>query len=352
MKLIKKDIRHGTVSLKIQNQNDLWYLSHIIDTGDLISGKTQRKIKVGAEGDRNQKTVTKKVFMKIEVEKLEFHKYSDKLRASGKIAEGTEDIAKGQYHTFNLEPTVEITIKKDKWLKFQLDKLAEAEKEKDANVLICLLDREKAIFAQLRNYGFDVITEIAGNVQKKDSPEVVKSSFYKDIINSLKELDQRNNYSKILVASPAFWKEYLVKAIETDPIKSKILTSTTNSVDVDGINEVLRRPEVVTALNEDRVVKEMNAVEELMTEIGRNGKCVYGLDETENAVNSGAVKMLLISDSLLHKSREEGYYERIDSMLRNVDSMKGRIEIISSEHDGGKRLDGLGGIGAVLRYQV
>jgi len=352
MKIIHKDLKKGVLKVRIQNQNDLWYLSHIIDEGDLVSGKTQRKIKMGAEGDRATKTIVKKVFIKIQVEKLEFHKYSDKLRASGKIVEGPEDVARGSYHTLTLEPTVEVKIEKEKWLSFQVDKLQEAAKEKDVNILICLLDREKAIFAELKNYGFEVLTEIAGNVQKKDSPEKVKSSFYQDIINIMREYDSKHNYSRIIVASPAFWKEYLMEVLEKDALKKKILSATCNSIDVDGINEVLRRPEVVTALQDDRVVRELNIVEDLFVQINKDGLAVYGIDETKKAVDSGAVKSLLVSDSLIHKSREDGTYERIDKMLKTVDSMKGDINIISSEHDGGKKLDGLGGIGGLLRYKI
>jgi len=352
MKIIHKDIRKGVLKIRIQNQNDLWYLSHIVEEGDMLSGKTQRKIKIGEEGDRNQRTAVKKVFLKIDVEKLEFHKYSDKLRASGKVVEGPDDISKGSYHTLTLEPTVEITIEKEKWLKFQLDKLSEAEKEKDVNIMLCLFDREKAVFAELKNYGFEMLTEIAGNVQKKDSPEKVKSSFYQDIVKQLKEYDAKNNYAKIVVASPAFWKEYLMQLLERDELKKKILTAGCNSVDVDGVNEVLRRPEVVTALKEDRVVREINDVEELLTAINKDGAVVYGLKETEAAVNAGAAKKLLIADSLLRSSREDGTYEKIDAMLKSVDQMKGAISIISSEHDGGKKLDGLGGIGALLRYKL
>jgi len=32
--------------------------------------------------------------------------------------------------------------------------------------------------------------------------------------------------------------------------------------------------------------------------------------------------------------------------------MKGKITVISSEHDGGQKLAGLGGIGALLRYKL
>ncbi len=352
MKIIHRNLRKGIIKVLIQSQDDLWFLSHVIDAGDLVSGVTQRKIKTGEEGDRNAKTHVKKVFLKLRAEKVEFHKYSDKLRVSGKITDGPEDIARGSYHTLTLEPTVDVTIEKERWLKFQLDKLNDAAKEKDVKVMICLLDREKAIFARLRNYGFDVLSEISGSVQKKDSPEKVKSSFYPDVVAHLKEYDKRENFSKIVLASPAFWKEYMMKALEGEALKKKVVSATCSSVDVDGINEVLRRPEVSTALEQDRVVKEMNAVEELLAEIRKEGLAAYGLDETEQAVRQGAAKTLLVADSLIHKAREDGTYERIDRMLSAVDSMKGDIAIISSEHDGGKKLEGLGGIGAILRYKI
>ena len=168
----------------------------------------------------------------------------------------------------------------------------------------------------------------------------------------LKDYDNKYNLSKIIVASPAFWREYLTELLEKGELKEKILSSTCNSVDIDGINEVLRRPEIITALKEDLVVKELNIVEELLVEIRKNNLAVYGLAETENAVTMGAVRALLITDSLIHRTREQGTYEQIDSMMKQVDSMKGEIDIIGSEHDGGKKLDGLGGIGALLRYKI
>jgi protein pelota len=109
---------------------------------------------------------------------------------------------------------------------------------------------------------------------------------------------------------------------------------------------------VKAALQQDRISKEISLVEELLTEISKNNLAVYGLKDTENAVNAGAVKALLITDSLIQKSRENGKYGKIDNMMKITDSMKGSVNIISSEHEGGKKLNGLGGIGAVLRYKL
>ena len=70
MQIIKKDIKHGEIALKITEQEDLWHLSHIIGKNDIIKGKTERKIKVG--NDENAKVVRKQVYIVLEAEKTEY----------------------------------------------------------------------------------------------------------------------------------------------------------------------------------------------------------------------------------------------------------------------------------------
>ena len=88
------------------------------------------------------------------------------------------------------------------------------------------------------------------------------------------------------------------------------------------------------------------------TEISKNALAAYGIKEVENAAFAGAVRHLLVTGSLIKKSREQNFYNKLDSIMKAVDSTKGDITIISSEHEGGRKLDGLGGIGALLRYRM
>ncbi|HME87022.1 MAG TPA: mRNA surveillance protein Pelota, partial [Candidatus Nanoarchaeia archaeon] len=76
-----------------------------------------------------------------------------------------------------------------------------------------------------------------------------------------------------------------------------------------------------------------------------------GFDEVKRATDAGAVKQLLITDGYIKKTREEETFNTVEMILKSVDSAKGKIIIISSEHDGGKKLDGIGGIAVLLRYQ-
>ena len=328
-------------------------MSQIIDSKDRIKGKTIRKIKLGQGSDKKVKIIKKTIFIGISVEKIEFHKYSNILRASGKIIMGPDDVSKGSYHTFNLEPGTIITIEKPRFLKYQIEKINEALKPTKTKILICVFDREDAFFAISKKYGYEMLSSIQGEVAKKREKTTITKSFYKEIIKQLEQYDKRHKPTNIVIASPAFWKEDLMKeqSVNQD-LKKKIVLATCSSVKQDAINEVLKRQEVQAVLKQDRIAKEVNLVEELLTEISKDGKSVYGLRESKKIAESGAIIKLLITDKFIHKKRQEERFNSIEKIMRLVDQMQGDIFIISSDHEAGKKLDGLGGIGGILRYKI
>ncbi|MBD3249707.1 mRNA surveillance protein pelota [Candidatus Woesearchaeota archaeon] len=350
MRILSKDPKKGEYKVKTETLDDLWYLSHIADPGDLIRGSTVRKIKMGGEDERKTRISKKKVFLEIELEKIEFK--DDILRLSGIIKDGPEDLPRGAHHTFNIDENSIITIKKERWLKYQLEKLKEAAAAKQPDILICILDREEALFALSRKKGYDVLNRLKGDVQKKDDNVVAKGGFYEETIKLIEEYVKRYRIENVIIASPAFWKEELMKHIEDTNLKNKITEASCSSVDEGAINEVLKRNEVREVLKKDRISKEVKIVEQLMQEIAKDEKAAYGIKEVEQAANSGAVKMLLISDGYISEMREKEKYSQVDNVMKLVDDMKGEVHIISSEHDSGKKLDGLGGIGAILRYKL
>src|SRR3989338_1384927 len=352
MKLMHTDFKKGEVKLQIENLDDLWYLNQIVEKTDLIKGKTLRKIKIGEETQRKQKVEKKAVFLLIEVEKVEFSKTSNVLRILGVVKQGPEDVPLGSHHTFNVEENTIISVIKQKWLKFQVDRLKEASKEAESKILICVHDREEAYFALMKKYGYQLLAGIKGNVAKKADAKQVESKFYKEILRQLEEYNDRYELSKIIIVSPAFWKEELMKEISDEELKSKIILATCSSVGENALNEVIKRPETSEALKQDRIAKEYKLVEELFAEISKNNLASYGLKETKNAAEAGAVKHLLITDGFIQKKRMEEKYSEIEFIMKSVDSAKGEITIISSEHEAGKRLDGLGGIAAILRYKI
>lgn len=347
MKIIGSNFKQGEAKVKVESSDDLWYLSQIIDEGDTVKGKTLRKIKVGGE---EREAIRKPVFLSLQVEKAEFT--ANSLRVAGKILEGPEDVPHGSYHTFNVEEGTIITIIKEKWFGYQIDRLKEACQAKMPKILICVFDREDAFFALMKRAGYDLISQIKGSVAKKGVEGSVKGDFYSEIIHMLEEYNKRYDLDKIILASPSFWKEELFKVLKNDELKKKILPATCSSADQSAIDEVLKRNEVQQALQEERVSKEIALVEELLSEISKQGLAAYGFDEVEQAATLGAIRDLLVTDSLIAKTRENGTFSRLETLMRLADGIKAKIIIVSAEHAGGKKLDGLGGIGAVLRFKL
>lgn len=353
MKLIHKNLRTGEIKVKTECLDDLWYLSNIIEPGDIIKGETERKIKLGGEDERSQKIIKKTIYLTIEAEKLEFAKTSSALRISGIITEGQDDIPKGQYHTIALDENSTVTIIKNEWLTYQLDKLEEAQKPLSQKIMIVVFDREESHFALLNRQGYTLLASIQGDVAKKSYDEQgQKKNFFEQIINNCKEYSDRYNLGTIIFSSPSFWKDELQKELKGIVLGPKIIFATCSSADKSAISEVMRRQETQAALKEDRTSKEILLVEKLMEEISKNGACAYGIKETKKAVESGAVDDFMITDNLIKKSREDDSFVIIDDIMKKTEKFKGKITIISSDNDAGRRLDGIGGIGATLRYKM
>lgn len=349
MDILHSDFKKRKVKLKANDLDDLWYLSHIIDIGDFVVGKTTRKVKLG-EGE-NAKTVKKTMTLKLDVEKVDFHTYGDILRVNGKVLEGPEDVPKGSYHTISLGEGSEFVLEKIKWLTYQREKLNEAS-EKKYTFLICVFDREEAILALSKKYGYEVLLELKGEVVRKRKETEVKKDFYGELIKIIEDYDVRYIPESIVLASPAFFKEDLMKKIGDENLKKKIVLSTCGSVSRNAIDEVLKRPELKGALKKSRTREEELLVEELLAEIKKEGLVAYGFDEVAQAVAAGAVSKLLVGDTLIQELRRKEEYEKLDGLMKQVDGLKGEIHIISGEHEGGKKLKGLGGVGALLRYKL
>lgn len=344
MKIIHKDIHHGIVKIKAENREDLWYLESIIEPNDLISGMTERKIKLGGNEEKS-KVARVNVYLKILAEKINTE---SGLRITGIIKEGPEDIPKGDYHTFNIEEGTVITIEKPQWSRYTLKKLEESARNDSVNILIVAFDREEAVFALLKNNGYEMLLTLKGDVAKKGVDEK-KGSFYKEIIIQMNDYDTKYSFTNIILASPAFWKEYLLKELDNDKLRKKITTATCSSIDESVINEILKRPELKTVLDKDKSARESALIEELLDAV-RTDNAAYGLKHVSEKLDAGNVLILLVSENLIKRSRQDKTYPEIDRMMNIAESINAELKIISSE-DAAKKLDGLSGIACLFRWK-
>ncbi|HDD72584.1 MAG TPA: mRNA surveillance protein Pelota, partial [Candidatus Aenigmarchaeota archaeon] len=122
----------------------------------------------------------------------------------------------------------------------------------------------------------------------------------------------------------------------------KLFLEHSHATGMSGINEVIKKS-ANKILRDSRIAREAEIVEEFFSRIGSEGLAVYGKKETEQAVRSGAVEMLLVSEERMQEFEE---------LMDITEKMGGRVKIISSDHESGERFLHLGGIGGLLRFRI
>ena len=352
MRIINEDEKEGIVEVVPETLDDLWHLSHIIEVGDNASSKTTRRIQDNT-GDklRSDRGVKKTFYLGLDIENVSFHLFTGKLRLTGVITRGPEDlIPLGSHHTLEVKLNTPITIKKERWPKWAINRINQAiEASKKLSAIIVVLEDDTATLGLMRQFGIEYYGPIKGNVSGKRIVDKNRQKnivqFYEKVIESIQKFDSIQN---IIIAGPGFVKNDFydyIKEKHKDLAEISIIEPT-GSGGRNGISEVLKKGTVEKLTSENRVAFEMGAVDKLLTEIAKNSsKVVYGLKETKNAINLGAVSELLILDT---KVASENMSDEMDM----VENMKGEVMVISSEHEGGKQLESLGGMAAILRYEI
>lgn len=352
MRIVHQDTKKGVIELVPETLDDLWHLSHIIETGDLISSRTTRRIQ-DATGERlrSDRGIKKTFFMGIRVESINFHKYTGKLRATGIIEHGPEDLVPlGSHHTLDLKLNNSIKITKEKWSRWAVKRVKNAvDSSKKPSAIIVAIEDDVADLGIIKQYGIDYYGPIIGGISGK---RIIQKDRGKNIANFFddvaKVLSGFEDIQGIVIAGPGFTKgefhDFLgSKYPELAKISGVESTGTGGRV---GIQEVLRKGTIEEMAAENRIAQEMRFINKVLEEIGKSSNLVaYGKKEVIDASNAGASEMLLVLDELVRE-------DDVEDIMNLVENTGGKVMVISSEHEGGKQLKSLGGVTALLRYSL
>lgn len=351
MQIKKQDKKQGLIEVIPENLDDLWHLSHIVEEGDYVSTLTTRRIQDNDSGKtRSDRGVKKTFFLGIRVEKINFHKYTGMLRFTGIIESGPEDlIPLGSHHTINVQINNSIKIQKT-WNKWSLDRLKQAvDYSKRPTEIIVAIEDNTTDLGIIKQYGLEYIGPITGDISGKRNIDKNRQNkiteYYEEIT---KTLQQFTNISKLIIVGPGFTKNGYYNFLEEkypDMAKKSVLESTGSGGHA-GIQEVLKNGLIENLSKDAKIAKEISTVNKLLEKIGKTSNMVtYGKKQVKNATDMGATEKLLVLDELVRQ-------KDIQKIMNNAENMGGKVEIISSQHDGGKQLEALGSIAAFLRYPI
>ena len=345
MRILGKDGSSGEVKVLPETDDDIWHLYNVICVGDLVTASTTRRDEKADDKLRAERAEKKRMTLGVRVEKIEYDGDGLRMRLLGVIEEGPQDI--GQHHTLMREPGEPLRIGKEHWKQTQMDRLETAARDTvKPRIVFVSLDQDEATVAVLRQSGLkEVVTVRSMRAGKQYDEKGKPFDYHGEIISKLSAVATPD--MPLVLLGPGFEKETLADDIKRLPKGTfgSVYVQHTGQSGMVGVNELIKSGMGAAILRESSVGVEMEAVENLMTQIGKNGLATYGPAEVASASEAGAVETLLVLDSVLRE-------KDLDDVVRAVENQKGRVIVVSEDHDAGRQLASLGGVGAILRYAV
>ncbi len=352
--------RHG-YKLMIDNLDDLWHLYNIIDRHDIVASRTYRRLEKADDKLRPDKSPKKPVWLAIEVDSVEFHEFSNRLRVQGTIVKGPDELGLKAHHTLNFTAGDTIELEKPQpWNKQKLELLNNAvDASKQPKVTIVALEDDNAVIAQIFHYGvknMSVIYRTGTGKYYSDSRSAKdmsknaidsKMEFFNNILIQLNQV--RPGESPLILVGPGFTKDEFLKYLQDKktPGIDNILLEPTGQAGSVGIQEAIKRGVLKRLVKDSRVAMETELIEKLLEGIAVNGLVTYGINQVKTAIALGAVDKLLVVDKFIRVKNED-----IEKLLIDSESKGGSVIVISTVHDAGKQLESLGGFAAFLRYKL
>jgi protein pelota len=351
------DLKHGEITVKTENLNDLWTLYNIIREGDETSARTQRRVvlKEGTKGER------KAMRLKLKVEDVSFHEFSNRLRVKGKILEGPEDfVSYGSYHTFNIEILQKITMIKETWSNHDLKRLRKSSKfESNFVILFVAIETGLATIAIVTNFSHNRIATLKKHVPGKRYQQSYRNKALNEFYESISKVVTENlkNYevNLIVLCGPGniknYFMDYLKKLLNAN-LTTQIELCHASSGTESAIRETLKSQKLAKLKKNVKILQETEKIEQILFQFSKDADFILiGLDEVSQASEMGAIKQLLIADILIRGASKENKL-KIEKIIGNVENSGGEIDIMSTENIAGEQLVNLGSIIGILRYKL
>ncbi len=343
MRVLHRDPRSGEIKLRVENPDDLWHLHNLVAPGDLVRASTYRREETKTDKVRPERGEKVRVTLTLKLDKIEFQAFTDRLRISGVIVEGPQDL--GRHHTLNVGVDDVLSVIKT-WRSHELRRIEEAVAAAQKPLVTFLsLDDEDALLAQLRQYGVQELATIhAPGHGKMFATGDSRTVYFDEILSKLRTMPLGE---ALILVGPGFAREGFLEFLKArDPtVAAKVHSQGTSQPGMHGVQEALRSGMGTKISGESRVAHETALVEKLLEAIATNRPCAYGRAEVAEAVDAGAVETILVSDAVVRDLE-------VERLMHDVEAARGDVVLVSRHHEAGAKLEGLGGVAALLRYPI
>lgn len=371
MKLLDKTIalekdKSGSLSLIPQDKEDLWQLYNLVQKEDIVELLTVRNVKK-TEGGKAERV---HVNLKLAVESVDYIPSDEVMRIRGKTVEQNDYVPNQSYHTAEVQLNKKMKINKPEWDDISYGIVLSASSvEKKAEVGAIVLQEGVAHLCLVTDTMTVLRNKVEKSIPRKNRGVAGGSSHDKAMtrfLDMVQSTASRNfDFEKlkvIILASPGFTAAALQKAILDAAVKednktilrnkSKMLVVHSSTGYLQSLEEVLKDPLVRKNLDDTKFAKEVTVFEEFQHVLSEDDdRAWYGPKEVAKAVELGAVKYLMLTDSLF-RSDDIAVRKHYIALSDDVKKQGGEVFVFSSLHKSGEQLDRLTGAAVLLKYQI
>lgn len=348
MKIIHEDLKRGLVEVVIENDNDLWVLSTVLNENDIVTAKTTREVKFESGSERIPMTLS------IKLQRIEFQPFSDKLRIHGVVVDGPEEFGvKGKHHALTIGVGDRLTIWKQNWFEYQLRRLKESISL--AKVLLVVFDYYDACFALVSEQGVRVLEEKTSKLpSRKDYVDFEENleNYLLELRDTCLKLIDLHGVRIVIAASPLGLSKKFSETLRSGRRDLVVYVDHVSSGGCSSVKEVLVRDVFKNAIRNFKLITINEIFDEFKRLLITQPEMVaYGLDDVESASLINAVAKLLVSSELL-RTVDQGLRNRVNKVVEEVYVRRGEIYVVPRDSPIHNELMGFGGVVALLRFKL
>ena len=357
MKTTKIKDSENRIAIIPEEPDDLFNLRRVIEIGDNIIADTTRVIKQDKEFARPDKGERIKVRINLRVEKISFDDTIDRLKISGIIiTSNNESIPRGLYHSIGIKINDTIILEKSRWDEDYIRLITSSVSE--FKYILISMDSEETSIAKLNGTNLKITPNIYSGksgkrytANKKNETNI--KSYFEDIKNSL-DVYKEETGIKIIIFGPGETKRkflnYLKEKKESYENKDITLIEGIETSGEDGFFVFLRSDAMKEMLANSKIAMVSTILDNIMYQINKGEKkFAIGINEIKYAASLNAIDMLVYSDKVFFEVKEDEFIK----ILNEIESKKNvKTFATDSSTDIGMRVSSLGGIIALLRYQI
>ncbi|NMJ86538.1 MAG: mRNA surveillance protein pelota [Thaumarchaeota archaeon] len=349
--MIVKNIKDNTYLVVPEDSDDLFSLRRIIRNNDLLIIDTSRVVKHIKEFSRPDRGERIKVRIVMNVENISLDAAVDRLRINGVIVNSNNQLVpRGLHHSHTIKPGDLVSIEKNKWEELDIVIV-----NKESNVygfVLVSIDRTEVAVGRISGTHLKMVSNVysgfSGKMYRVKEENI--DFYFNDIIKVLFNIKNEND--SILIFGPGNVKQRFHNYLVNNHNLSKTKISVVDGVDAagqDGIYVFLRSSMVNDVIGSSKIAIVSSILNEMMRRISTNdNRVAMGFKDVFEATKFKAVESLMFSNSVFAQASEGAVVD----LLNNVEVYGAKTFALDSSTDVGKQIYSLGGIVALLRYEL